>query len=377
MAGSSERHHEPPGGTIRLPSRRAIAWGIQLFILISIGAITIGFWWKSPANLNELLANLDWRFALLIIPLVGIDYLVGGLRYRALFNGRVLTKVSLWDCMRSNWANIFMGAATPMQTGGGAAQVYLLWRSGAPVSEGVLASLVNFAGTLVFFVCSSLAALLLIPTDLFGPKVTGLIQGAFVIVALVAVLVLGVVIFPRIGLWIIRQLYDRLLARIPRLGRARDRVIGKAEHGVERFSGAVGHVGRRGRGSLALVVLLTLILFSNKFTIAYAVVRALGHEVPYSVFLGLKCVHLFVIYFAPTPGASGVAEVSSVWLMERVIPSELLLIYTVLWRLFTTVIGAVIGGFVLLLDVHRVGVGRVRDGLQDRGTAGGEYGYRE
>jgi uncharacterized protein (TIRG00374 family) len=363
---------EPQGGTIRLPSRRAIAWGIQLFILISLVAITVGFWWKRPANLGELLANVDWRFALLIIPLVGIDYLFGGLRYRVLFNGRVLTKVSLWNCMRSNWANIFMGAATPMQTGGGPAQIYLLWRSGAHVSEGLLASLVNFAGTLVFFVCASFAALLLIPGDLFGARVMGLIQGAFVVVALVAGLVLAVMIFPRAGLWTIRHVYDGLLARIPRLGRARDRVIGKAEAGVERFSGAVRLVGSRGKGSLALVVLFTLILFSNKFTIAYAVVRALGHEVPYGVFLGLKCVHLFVIYFAPTPGASGVAEVSSVWLMERIIPSEILLVYTVLWRLFTTVIGAIIGGFVLLLDVRRVGAGGAGAGRIGDGGAGVE-----
>jgi uncharacterized membrane protein YbhN (UPF0104 family) len=66
----------------------------------------------------------------------------------------------------------------------------------------------------------------------------------------------------------------------------------------------------------------------------------------------LQIVQLLVIYFAPTPGASGVAELSSVWLMGKLIPESLLLIYAVLWRLATTIISAVIGGFVLMFDVR-------------------------
>ena len=82
------------------------------------------------------------------------------------------------------------------------------------------------------------------------------------------------------------------------------------------------------------------------------IARALGQSVPYGVFLGLQCVQLGLIYFAPTPGASGVAELSSLWLMEKVMPRELLVVYTILWRFFTTVLGAVIGGFILLVDMR-------------------------
>ncbi len=59
-----------------------------------------------------------------------------------------------------------------------------------------------------------------------------------------------------------------------------------------------------------------------------------------------------MIYFAPTPGASGVAELSAVWLFARLMPQQVLLIYAVLWRLATTISGAVIGGLVMFFDVR-------------------------
>jgi len=344
-----------PAQPLRLPSGRALAWGIQLFIVVSVAAIILSSYWKTPPDFQQLRGQLNWRFALLLIPLVAADYWLGGLRYHVLFDGRILTHVSLWNCIRANWANIFLGAATPFQTGGGPAQIYLLWRAGASISEALLTSMVTFAGTLVFFVAASFAALILIPPELFGSVAMGLVNTAFIVVGLIAVLVLAGMIFPRPSLVVLRWIYDGLLVHIPVMRRSRERLLGGFAAGVDRFSGSVSTVWRRGKGPLLLMIFLTLVLFSNKFTIGYAVVRALGHDVPYGDFLGLSCVQLFLIYFAPTPGASGVAELSSVWLMARIIPAELLVVYTVLWRFLTTVLGAIIGGFVLLWTVRREG----------------------
>ncbi len=350
--GDSE---EAPSSAMRLPSRRALAWGIQGFIAISIAAIVVSSLWKRPPDLGTLIGNCDWRFALLLVPLVAADYYLGGLRYRVLFDGRVLSRVSLWACIKANWANIFLGAATPFQTGGGPAQIYLLWRAGAHFSEALLASLVTFAGTLVFFIASSVVALLVIPHELFDPTTMGLIRTAFIVVGAIAAGTLLVMIFPRPSLTVLRWIYDALLIHLPWFRRSRERILGGFSAGVDRFSGGVARTWKAGKGALLLMIAFTLLLFSNKFTIGYAVLCALGAEVPYGTFLGLSCVQLFLIYFAPTPGASGVAELSSVWLMARVIPAELLVVYTILWRFLTTVLGAIIGGFVLLGEVRHEG----------------------
>jgi uncharacterized protein (TIRG00374 family) len=356
-AGAARPGAPPEASGIRLPSIRALTRGIQLFVLLSVAAIVVGFWWKAPASARLLIRQLDWRYVALLPPLVFVDYLLGGLRYRALFDGRILTRVSLWHNMRANWANIFLGAATPFQTGGGPAQLYILWRCGARVSEGMLASLINFGGTLVFFLASSVTAILLLPSGLFPAGVTGLIRGGFGVLVLVILMVLAAMAFPHAALAVVRWVYDRLLAR-SRLARSRDHVIAGLEGGIVHFRDALRHTLRRGKGALLAIVALTLVLFFNKYTIGYVIVRALGQTVPYDVFLGLQCIQLGLIYFAPTPGASGVAEMSSIWLMTTVLPNELLVVYTVLWRFLTTVLGAIIGGGVLLLDMRRLAAQR-------------------
>ena len=154
-----------------LPACKTITRGLKAFIIFSVMGILLGLWWKRPDNIAGMIAHLDWKFVALVIPLVGLDYLLGGLRYRIFFDGKMLPIISMWNCMRSNWANIFMGAATPFQTGGGAAQIYLLWRYGARISDGMLISLLNWAATLFFFMISTVFAVILLPADLFGNKV--------------------------------------------------------------------------------------------------------------------------------------------------------------------------------------------------------------
>jgi uncharacterized membrane protein YbhN (UPF0104 family) len=50
----------------------------------------------------------------------------------------------------------------------------------------------------------------------------------------------------------------------------------------------------------------------------------------------LQTLILFLIYFAPTPGGSGLAEILGAALMSIYVPRELIPTYAVLWRLTTS-----------------------------------------
>jgi uncharacterized protein (TIRG00374 family) len=57
----------------------------------------------------------------------------------------------------------------------------------------------------------------------------------------------------------------------------------------------------------------------------------------------------FIAYFGPTPGASGIAEFSTFWVLSSLdVKSEILGVYTVMWRLFTSFIAVAIGGIIVL-----------------------------
>ncbi len=147
-------------------------------------------------------------------------------------------------------------------------------------------------------------------------------------------------------------LLDKLLGLLPGKTEAnlnRRRVfLNRVNEELQRFQGGFRSMVRFNKRGIALTIIATQVLFFNKYLMGYVIARSIGQEVPFETFIGLQIIQLLLIYFAPTPGASGVAELSSVWLMGKLMPPSLLLIYAVLWRLATTVFGAVIGGVVLL-----------------------------
>jgi uncharacterized membrane protein YbhN (UPF0104 family) len=173
---------DPSSNKLKLPSVKTINRGIQWFILFTVAGVSLSLWWKSSAKLGVVLEHLDTSYLYLLSPLVALDYILGGFRHRLFFDGKVLPKISMWDNMRANWANIFMGAVTPFQTGGGPAQFYILWRCGAKISESVLVVTINFAATLIFFLVASVAALLVLPADIFATSVVYVIKIAFAVV---------------------------------------------------------------------------------------------------------------------------------------------------------------------------------------------------
>lgn len=341
---------DPVDQSPRLPSRVLIIRGIQAFVLFSALGLAVAFLWKDAVHIDP--SRLRWNWVAALIPLVGLDYLLGGFRYRIFFDGRILPRVSLAACMRANWANIFMGAATPFQTGGGPAQLYMLWRAGAKISDGILVSLVTFAATLAFFVAAAAASLWLLPGGLLGAETQPYLNAGFATVGGMAGGILFLLLFPRVGHVLLRLLVRVIPGRSPRALAWRERFHARAAGGIDNIHRALGMILRTKGWSLGVVVGLTFALFFNKYVMGYAIARALDQPVPFGTFLSLQIIQLFLIYFAPTPGASGVAELSSVWLMASVMEESVLIVYSLLWRFATTVLGAIIGGGVLLAELR-------------------------
>ncbi len=344
---------DPTSGVPDRPGLSTIKTGLGAFLLATLVGNLFVIWWKRPEGLGELFGQANLWLLALTLPMVALDHVLGGLRYRVLFNGRILPKISLWDCMRSNYANLFMGMVTPAQTGGGPAQIYLLCRSGATVADGMLTSLVNFAATLVFFLVGAVTALFLLPDHLFDPRLTTLFRGGFVLLVGLVLLVFGLILFPHFFLGVISKIFGMVPGRWGRLKRACDRLVGRLGREVAGFRAALEKLWRQQPGLLPVVFLLTVTLFMNKYLIGYVIASAFESNVPLGIFICLQVCQLFLIYFAPTPGASGLAELTSVWMLATILSAGTLVVYTMIWRVATTVIGAVIGGGVLFRDLRR------------------------
>jgi uncharacterized membrane protein YbhN (UPF0104 family) len=68
----------------------------------------------------------------------------------------------------------------------------------------------------------------------------------------------------------------------------------------------------------------------------YVAIRAPRNQANFVDILLLQTLVMFLLYFAPTPGASGIGEVLSAAVMSSYVPRELTPIYILLWRLTLT-----------------------------------------
>jgi glycosyltransferase 2 family protein len=120
------------------------------------------------------------------------------------------------------------------------------------------------------------------------------------------------------------------------------------------------------RGWLALAggVGLTGLAFSNRLLAGYVVLRMLGIHAPFVDVLLLQTFIVFLLYFAPTPGGSGVAELVSAAVMSIYVPRELTPSYILLWRITVSYLTVGFGSLVFWYWLRGAET-RTEDALQE------------
>jgi hypothetical protein len=108
---------------------------------------------------------------------------------------------------------------------------------------------------------------------------------------------------------------------------------------------------KRGKIALFSSFFFTSLFFAIRLIIPYFIIIGLGSSVNVVEVMYIQLFIILVSYFSPTPGASGMAEVSSLVLMAALVASPLAAIYTFLWRLCTLYINATIGGLLLYREL--------------------------
>ena len=210
--------------------------------------------------------------------------------------------------MKLVFVNIFVSNVTPLATGGGVVQVYFMKQKGMPIGEAtaatsirtLLAALMLFTLTpIIIWAMPSLFHTFFHKNLLYG--ITGF--------SCVYLAVFWIILF-RIKM-IKRSIYRGLywLNFIKILSRQRFRsVFLKVSHELDLFSGGFKRYFRGSPRWAALSILSTALFLFLLFSFSVVLIRAFGYQVPFLTVLAFQVVVTFFMYFAPTPGATGVAE---------------------------------------------------------------------
>ncbi|MES2124286.1 MAG: lysylphosphatidylglycerol synthase transmembrane domain-containing protein [Gemmatimonadota bacterium] len=315
---------------------KALRRGFSLFVLISlVGYVAVLFYGDDGAGFVASLGQIRWRWVLVGLCLASMDWLGGGLRLWILAR-EVHPRPPFWGMVIAGGMGAWGAYVTPLQAGASPMMVYAMKRAGIPVSKAMTITLMSFIATVVFFAISGPLALLLGAGrslgergNVLGLSLLDLFKGSMGIFAFLGVLLLVVLIAPKL----ISALVHRLAGA---LGRRNQKVAARLESlhaGIDQAHASMKAFNTP-RGWLALLwaTIVSGPSHANKLLAGYVALRAVGVEAQFIDVLLLQTLITFLLYFAPTPGASGVAEVLSAAVMSLYLPRELTPIYTLVWR---------------------------------------------
>lgn len=319
---------------------------LKLFIILSIAGLSIVFFYSSVSESYRQLKNLKPLFIILALGLNIFDWIIGGLRIYSL--SRILyPELTYSTSFKSNISNAFLAGITPSQTGGGAAQVYVLYKEGMKLSKALVSSLICFLLTIVFLMLGFIYLVFIHQAEVSNEILMRFSQ----ITVSIFTLLLGLFFLSMAKPSTFAKLVHKLLRRLPGL----ERILEK-KHRVESFLESILEYRdiikfylKSGKLSLLAGFICTVLIYFNKFTIAYVVVRGMDINALFTEVLYIQMVLIVIFYFSPTPGASGVAEPSAAILMSSIISERgARATFVILWRTFTLYISVAVGGFLFL-----------------------------
>jgi glycosyltransferase 2 family protein len=321
----------------RLLTPKLMLRGIQIFLAASLAGFGITLWYGNdlPAFLAAV-GRLHWIWLLVGLGLASMDWIGGGLRLwivaRHIYPNPPLTGMILAGGMGA-WAAYI----TPLNSGAGPMTMYTMRRYGVPLPVAVTSTFMSFVATILFFAIAG-------PTAVFfgagrslgqrgnvlGLSLFDLFLGSLTIIGLIGLLMAFVLFFPRL----VRDLIHRAAEAIGRRNRRFAERLEQLRAGIDQAHASVVAFNSPG-GWLALfwATILSGPSHANKLLAGYVALRAVGIHANFVDILLVQTLVMFLLYFAPTPGASGVGEVLSAAVMSSYVPRELTPIYILIWRL--------------------------------------------
>ncbi|MEX2529538.1 MAG: lysylphosphatidylglycerol synthase transmembrane domain-containing protein [Gemmatimonadota bacterium] len=323
---------------------------LSIFTLVFLALNAAGLW-VVHSQVAGRSAGLDGRLldpsvvAGCVLLLVAY-FLTDGLRLQ--YTLRALGfHLPFGSIIRLVFINIFVSNVTPLATGGGFAQVWYLRRRGVSVGSAAAATTIRTVLAILFIFAS--APMFLAVLD---PSAGGLSSGRLALLLAISVAVYAgffavVVLRAR---WLVVPL-DGLVTGLARVGvLSRDRARRwrmRMRRELIRFARSFGRYIRGPRRDVALSLVFTALFLLSLFSFPAILLHGLGYETPYGTVVGLMVLTTFVMYFSPTPGASGIAEGTFGLLFAgRVAPEDLVQL-TLAWRVLTIYVGMAAGIFAM------------------------------
>jgi uncharacterized protein (TIRG00374 family) len=324
----------------RLLTPKFLVRGFEISVLASLlGFGIILLYGNDFSAFLSGVRRLNWIWLLVGLGLASMDWIGGGLRLWVVAR-HVHPDPSLKGMVLAGGMGAWAGYITPLNSGAGPMTMYTMRRYGVPLPVAVTSTFISFVATILFFAIAGPLALLFGAGrslgqrgNVLGLSLYDLFLGSLTIIGAIGLLMAVVLFFPRLVRDLIQQLAEAIGRRSRRVADRLERLregIDEAHESIVAFNSPKGWL------SLLWATLLSGPSHANKLLAGYVALRALGIHTNFVDILLVQTLVMFLLYFAPTPGASGIGEVLSAAVMSSYVPRALSPIYILVWRLILT-----------------------------------------
>jgi len=328
---------------------RLLRRGLELFAAISIaGVVALVFYGNNFQAFVQAFLGLHWGWLAIGLGLSSMDWFGGGTRLWVVAR-HVHPGVRLRDMFVSGGMSAWAAYLTPFQTGAGPMMMWTMGRAQVRLPEAMTSTFMTFIATVIFFAVAGPVAIffgagrsLQSHGVVLGITLYDLFKTSLLIFVLIGIVMAFAMFFPRL----LRDAVHWLAGKLERRSRRVAQRIDHLRDGIDRAHECMVAF-RSPRGWLALfwAVILSGPSHANKLLAGYVAMRALGLEAQFVDILLIQTFITFLLYFAPTPGASGLAELLSAAVMSIYVPRILLPSYTLLWRFINSYATVIFGSF--------------------------------
>ena len=304
----------------------------SIFISIVVVSIVGVLFFSIDSATFDVLENTNPLLLALAVVLVVLGWCLDACKF--IFLARAAGEyLSFRQTIPVVWINYFGSAITPMQSGGGPFQIYLLYKNGVSVGKSVAITLVRtlqviFLLCLVFIVVSSF----LLGASIFRPH------------------------------WI-KRWSNGFLVRMKRLGILKPKLLlGAARwtsREIDNYSIIMRLFQSTGKYWFMLSVLTAAAHLWVYLSIMPCLIMAAGFHVEYMQCMLAESLLLFLLYFVPTLGGSGAAEGGAAAVFGLFVPWNLAGVMAVAWRLISEYTGIALGTAVAIRSLGWGGADKV------------------
>src|SRR6056297_2226271 len=314
---------------------------IYLLIFIAISVLTLYYIYRVFGQTTSFLIFKDFPADIIIglFSTLIIYFLFDGLRLYFILRSLEI-KISFGHIFKIVFINIFISNITPFASGGGVAQVYFLTQKGVPLGNATAATTIRTVLASMFVFVSG-PIILLTNESMFA-----MFSGAPIFLSLLVFFALYLFIF-YVAIFKNRLIKKTVFVSMRYMKSkkllSQDRYSSSIKYllkHIEMFGEKLSLFIRGNSKYVFLSFLFTALFLLAEFTFAIFLLEGMGYQINYTSVILMQVV---IMFFTPTPGATGVAEGGFSLLFSRIVEKGDILPLIFSWRLFTKYIGIAIG----------------------------------